>query len=182
MLAEVLGRMYIIVNVTAALGGPATPTSCVNLAIAGTTISPQDSLLSRSPSHLAFAYQHNYNFAHNRRPTDRVSKLWPRSSASALLTIAEVLEPRHTPHLLAKTIFLWHWDRLCFWNCILRLSGLIYCMQPLLTGGIHHLQSAAELSLLPLRGLRHPRPPVRASAHRFQAPTASCRLDLPIRI
>ena len=41
MLAEVLARMYIIVNVTAALGGPATPTLCVNLAItASTTISP----------------------------------------------------------------------------------------------------------------------------------------------
>jgi hypothetical protein len=78
--------MYIIVNVTAALGIRnvlATPGACVNLAISTTHPSPLPHS-NCSPSPFLFTLQYNRNLIHSRRLTDSVWKLWPYFSASAL--------------------------------------------------------------------------------------------------
>jgi hypothetical protein len=112
MLTLLLGRMYIIVYATAALGAGNAESYYARLM-------RQTSPYRLPPSSLASALQVlavtspvcislQFQVLHIRRLTDCVSKLWPRSSASAPLAIAEVLKPRSTSQVPAKAISLWH--------------------------------------------------------------------------
>jgi hypothetical protein len=161
--------MYIIVNVTAALGIRnvlATPGACVNLAISTTHPSPlPHSNCSPSPS--VFTLQYNHNLIHSRRLTDSVWKLWPYSphprfphcrGFRVAIHISGTGQDHFPP---ASSVFP-------SGNCILKLSRSTHCGQPSL--GRENQLSQWSSAYCHFTLLRHPRPPARASVHRTQPP------------
>ena len=90
---------------------------------------------------------HNYTALHNKRLTDCVSTHWPRSSASALLSIAEVLEshctiqaPSAFRRSLAHSLLA---SEPAFWSCL-----AYHRSQPPLSDHTDHSHVTFHLSLL----------------------------------
>jgi hypothetical protein len=88
------------------------------------------------------AFLHHYtqfsHCTHSRRLTDSVSTLWPWPSASALPTIAEVLEsPPHT-QVTGHTRRRLEFHLVAFGTCNPALSCLVHCSQPQVSGIVGH--------------------------------------------
>jgi hypothetical protein len=86
---------------------------------------PSPALLNYSPSHCLFAFPRNHTSLHIRRLTDCVSTHWPWSSASALPSIADVLQPHCTTQEPSAHREPWAQRAVDLLVCILNVSRLL---------------------------------------------------------